>query len=194
MRHDERTAPTLVLIIGPPAVGKMTVGQALARLTDFRLFHLHQIVDLVLDYFPYSIDPESAYERLVVAYRRLFFEEAARSGLHVITTTGWRFDLPSEEEAVRRYVRPFLDHGGQVYAVELRASLETRLRRNLTENRRRHKRTDWSTEEALRQDADLHRYDSGGTLPLDLPLLRIDTDHLTADATAQRIRDHYGLP
>jgi hypothetical protein len=194
MHDDDRVAPTLILIIGPPAVGKMTVGQALARITGFRLFHLHQIIDLVLQYFPYSIDPESPFERLVVSYRRFFFEEAARSGLHIITTAGWRFDLPSEEDAVRSYVRPFLEGGGRAYTVELTASLETRLERNLTENRRRHKKADWSTEEVLRQDAALHRHDSGGTLPLDLPLLRIDTEHLTAEATAEQIRAHYGLP
>ena len=72
----------------------MTVGQALARITGFQLFHLHQIIDLVLQYFPNSIDPESPYERLVESYRRLFFEAAARNELKIITKAGWRFDLP----------------------------------------------------------------------------------------------------
>lgn len=194
MPRREVSPPTLVCVIGPPAVGKMTVGQALERITGYRLFHLHQIIDLVSAYFPYSTDPASSYERLVVSYRRLFFEEAARSGLQIITTAGWRFDLPSEEEAIRSYVQPFVERGGRVYVVELLAPLEVRLARNLTENRRRHKRTDWSTEEALRQDAAQHRYDSGGILPLDLPLLRIETEHLTAEDTAARIHEHFGLP
>jgi len=30
---------TLVIILGPHAVGKMTVGQELAKITDLRLFH-----------------------------------------------------------------------------------------------------------------------------------------------------------
>jgi len=29
----------LVIIFGPPAVGKMTVGRALSRLTGLKLFH-----------------------------------------------------------------------------------------------------------------------------------------------------------
>jgi len=171
----------------------MTVGQELERLTGFRLFHLHQVLDLVLEYFPYNTSPASAYERLVVSYRRQFFEEAARGGLKIVTTAGWRFDLPSEEQAVRSYIRPFVECSGSVYFVELIAPLQTRLARNQTENRRRHKRTDWSTDAALQEDADLHRYDSGGTLPFDLPFLRIETEHLSAEATAQRIRDHFGL-
>lgn len=32
---------TLVIILGPHAVGKMTVGQELAKITDLRLFHNH---------------------------------------------------------------------------------------------------------------------------------------------------------
>jgi hypothetical protein len=39
-----------------------------------------------------------------------------------------------------------------------------------------------------------HRYDSGGTLPFDVPHLRIETEHLSAEVTAGRIIDHFGLP
>ena len=38
---------TLVIIIGPHAVGKMTVGQELARITDLRLFHNHMSIELI---------------------------------------------------------------------------------------------------------------------------------------------------
>ncbi len=193
MSETETGPPTLVFLFGPPAVGKMTVGQELERLTGFRLFHLHQIIDLVLRYFPYSVAADSSYERLVVSFRRQFFEEAARSGLNLITTAGWRFDLPSEEAAVRSYVQPFLERGGRVCAVELSAPLAARLARNETENRRRHKQVEWSTAAYLRADAAAHRYESGGTLPLALPLLQIDTADLSAEATARRICEHFGL-
>lgn len=193
MNGNEDTRPALVVIFGPPAVGKMTVAQELERISGFRLFHLHQVVDLVLEYFPYSIDPASSYERLIVSYRRQFFEEAARNGLNVITTAGWRFDLPPEEDAVRSYIQPYQECGGRVCFVELQAPVETRLARSLTENRRRHKKTDWATDDYLRQDAILHRYDSGGMLPFDLPLLRVETAHLAADATADLIANHFEL-
>ena len=186
--------PSLLVLIGAPAVGKTTVGQALERSTGFRLFHLHQVVDLVLQYFPYSISPTSSFNRLVVAYRKLFFEEAAQAGLQVITTMAWAFDLPAEEAAIRSYLKPFVTRGGRAYVVELVASLPARLARNQTENRRRLKRVDWSTDEYLRQDAELHRYDSGGDLPFDVPHLRLQTDELSAEATAERIRDYFGLP
>ena len=186
--------PALILLFGAPAVGKITVGQQLERLTSFRLFHLHQVIDLVLQYFPYSTDPAPSYERLVVSYRTQLFEEAARSGLSIVTTSGWKFDLPSEEAAAQAYVRPFLENGGRVCFVELSAPLQVRVERNQTGNRRRHKRIDWATDDYLREDTARHRYDSGGVLPFDVPLLRLETESLSAEATAQRIIDHFGLP
>lgn len=194
MNEPDAVPPDLIVLFGAPAVGKMTVGQELERETGYRLFHLHQVLDLVRRYFPYSTDAASPYERLVVAYRRLFFEEAARSGLRVVTTAGWRFDLPAEESAIRSYMQPFLDCGRRVCFVELRASLETRLTRNLTENRRRHKQVDWSTEDVLRADAAAHSYDSGGHLPFDAPLLQVETDGYSAADVAARIRNRFQIP
>jgi len=183
--------PTLIFLMGAPAVGKMTVGQALARLTGFQLFHLHQVIDLVLDYFPYG---SPGYLRLVPGYRALFFEEAAKAGMQLITTGGWLIDDPYDTDCIRRYTQPYVEVGGRVQFVELLASLETRLARNRTENRRRHKKTDWSTDAHLRELDALWRFDTGGVLPLDFPLLRIDTEHLSAEATAARIVSELGLP
>ena len=35
----------LVLITGPQAVGKMTVGQELTKITNLKLFHNHMSID-----------------------------------------------------------------------------------------------------------------------------------------------------
>jgi hypothetical protein len=53
-----RSSPsTLVFIVGPGAVGKMTVGAALAARTGLKLFHNHQTIDLVLPYFAFGSPP-----------------------------------------------------------------------------------------------------------------------------------------
>ena len=41
----------LVLLVGNGAVGKMTVGQELMKLTDLRLFHNHMTIEPVLEIF-----------------------------------------------------------------------------------------------------------------------------------------------
>lgn len=53
---------TLVFIVGPPAVGKMTVGHELAKRTGLKLFHNHHTIDLALRFFPFGTPP---FQRLV---------------------------------------------------------------------------------------------------------------------------------
>ena len=48
---------TLVIILGPHAVGKMTVGQELAKITDLRLFHNHMSIELTRKLFAHT-EPE----------------------------------------------------------------------------------------------------------------------------------------
>ena len=37
--------PKFILIIGPQAVGKMTVGQELAKMTGYKLFYNHMTIE-----------------------------------------------------------------------------------------------------------------------------------------------------
>ncbi len=66
-----------ILIFGPPAVGKMTVGFALAKRTGLKLFHNHMTIELVLNFFGWG-DP---HFRLSGEFRRRIFEEVASSDL-----------------------------------------------------------------------------------------------------------------
>ena len=45
-----------VIIFGPQAVGKMTVGHELEKVTDLKLFHNHMSIDLVNPIFSYGTD------------------------------------------------------------------------------------------------------------------------------------------
>ena len=46
----------LVVLYGPPGVGKLTVGGELATLTGFRLFHNHLTVNLATAIFPWQVE------------------------------------------------------------------------------------------------------------------------------------------
>ena len=89
-------APVLVFIVGPPAVGKMTVGHELAGRTGLKLFHNHHSIDLALRFFPFGTPP---FHRLVGEFRRRIFEEVAASDLSgLIFTYVWAFDHASDDE------------------------------------------------------------------------------------------------
>ena len=47
----------LVILYGPPGVGKLTVGRELAALTGFKLFHNHLTVDLAAAVFDFKSRP-----------------------------------------------------------------------------------------------------------------------------------------
>jgi ATP-dependent Lon protease len=47
-------APTLLFVLGPPAVGKMTVGNAIAEITGLKLFHNHLTIEPVLRLFEFG--------------------------------------------------------------------------------------------------------------------------------------------
>ena len=49
IKGDDNMAK-LVLLTGPQAVGKMTVGQELAKITGLKLFHNHMTIDLVSNF------------------------------------------------------------------------------------------------------------------------------------------------
>lgn len=185
------SSPALVTLFGPPAVGKMTVGQELCRRTGYKLFHGHIVADVLTPYFPFGTP---AFARLAPTWRRLFFEEAFQAGLNVVTTVAWRFDVPADAETIWSWLQPYVQGGGRVFCVELLAPLELRLERNRTENRRQHKNAYWVTDEHLREIHRAHRYDSGGALPFELPLLRLDIEHRAAEDSAEQICAHFGLP
>ena len=76
--HPASGQPQLVFLIGPAAVGKMTVGLELSRRTGLRLVHNHMTIDLVLPFFEFGAAP---FQRLVTDFRRQIVEEVAASTL-----------------------------------------------------------------------------------------------------------------
>ncbi|MFC9253908.1 AAA family ATPase [Amycolatopsis thailandensis] len=122
-----------VVIFGPPAVGKMTVGEELCKLTGFKLFHNHMAVEPVLGIFPFGSPP---FGRLVNEFRRRIIEEAADAELPgLVFTYVWGLELPEDAELIGSYVDIVGSRGGRTRFVELYSDLDERLKRNSTELR-----------------------------------------------------------
>lgn len=84
-----------VLILGPHAVGKMTVGQELAKITGFRLFHNHMSIELSRKLFAPNETEE--YEALNNNIRQNVFEMFASRNLPgLIFTNMCAFDDPDD--------------------------------------------------------------------------------------------------
>jgi hypothetical protein len=185
----------LVILFGPPAVGKMAVGMELERLTGLRLFHNHMTIDLVLRFFEFG---EPAFHRLVSEFRARIFEEVAASGLPgLVFTYVWALDVPDDRAFVDHLCGIFQARGAEVCFVELAADLEERLRRNETELRLAEKRPKRDLERSRRlllEAEEKYRLNSAGDFFYPERHLRIDNTHLPPDAVARRIAEAFRLP
>ena len=181
--------PTLMCLIGPPAVGKTTVGRALCERTGFKLFHGHIVADALSPFFPFGTPH---FQRLSQSWRRTFLEAAADAGLNVVTTVAWRFDVPEDGATIRSWLQPYIG-AGRVLCVELRAPLQVLLERNRSPERRQQKNPYWVTDAYLEEGVAAHSYRSSSAFPFDVPHLAIETESLSAGAAASRIIDHFGL-
>ena len=191
----------LVVVFGPPAVGKMTVGHELTQLTGYKLFHNHMTVDPVLDLFEFGTPP---FVRLVSEFRRRILEEAAASDLPgLVFTFVWGLDDEDDLRTVREYVELVESRGGRVSFVELYASQGERVRRNVTEfrlDRKRSKRdTEFSQRNLLELDEQwlMNSVDGQPTIAEELwrdhDYLRVDNTDLEASEVAKRVQAAFGL-
>lgn len=126
------------IIVGPPAVGKMTVGQALAEKMDYKLFHNHHSIDLTLNFFDYG---DKGFRDINEGIRQLIFKKISKSQdlKGFIFTLVWAFDHQSDWDYVEGLKKQFSEQGWNTYIVELYAPQAIRLVRNNTPNRLEHK-------------------------------------------------------
>ena len=119
-----------VQIFGDAAVGKMTVGQELAKITGLRLFHNHMTIEPVIEIF-------GKYDgRTISRLRDVIFEEFAKSDNYgMIFTFMWAFDSKDDWDYGEHVKKIFEPYGTEFYYVELIAPQSVRLSRNVTENR-----------------------------------------------------------
>lgn len=184
----------LVHIFGPQAVGKMTVGQELAKQTNLKLFHNHMTIDLVSQFFDYSTKEG---KRLVQLFRQEIFEEVSKSNLYgIIFTYVWLFDMESDWEYVKQVSNLFESRGGTVYYVELEADVHERLERNKTPNRLEHKAKKrdlvWS-ENDLRRTMEKHRLNSyEGEINFS-NYIKINNTNISAEKVARMIKEKFSL-
>lgn len=116
----------LLILFGPPSVGKMTVGKAIEEQTNFKLFHNHQIMDGVMHIFGRG---SAAEDRLSRSIRSSIIEAAAESKIDLIFTYVWNFQREKGKQNIDTYKQLYESRSGAVYFVELIAPVEERVRR-----------------------------------------------------------------
>ena len=184
-----------VVIFGPEAVGKMSVGHELAKLTGFKLFHNHVTVDMGLNFFEFG---HPGFNRLVSDFRKAVFEEVAASDLPgLIFTFTWALDLETDKAFIDRSCEIFRAREAHIYFVELEAELSRRLERNESEFRLTQKPSKRDIEKSrniLLKNYEHHRFNSNGDFFYQENYLKIENTNLSAYDAAQQIADAFNFP
>ena len=180
----------LVIIFGPQAVGKMTVGEELEKRTGLNLFHNHMTVDLVIKFMPYNEGRE-----LIRYIREEIMKKVAIGNTRgMIFTYIWAFEHKRDWDFIDTIKSIFKEQ--EIYFVELVSSLETRLSRNVTANRLEKKWSKrdikWSNNE-VKEGFKKHRMNSFEGEIKEKNYLRIDNTDLSASDTANKVIEYFNL-
>lgn len=186
--------PNFILIIGPQAVGKMTVGQELSKITGYKLLHNHMTIEIVRLIFDYD---RKSYRKMNELIRYEIFKEFAKSNEKGIIFTGC-FDFGDYFEEEKEQTDKWMSLFEESYVIELEATLEERLKRNKTANRLEHKASkrdlEWS-ENDLRKSLEKYRFNSnpGEGEQIFKNYLKIDNTEISAEDTAKIIKEKFEL-
>lgn len=181
----------VLFLFGNAAVGKMTVGQELMKITDLRLCHNHMTIEPVIEIF-------GKYDSsITMRLREVIFEEYAKSDNYgIIFTFMWAFDMQEDWDYLAHVRSIFEPFGAEFYYAELVASKDVRLARNITENRLANKASKRDIEASNRRllnDDKIHRFESyDGEIPFD-NYIKIDNTHLPAHEVAEIIKKQFNL-
>lgn len=182
-----------VFIFGPQAVGKMTVGQELSKLTGLKLFHNHMTIELLHPFLGFS--PEMW--KLTTMFRKEIFETMSKSDSYgLIFTKVWDLTSKEECEGIERMFQMFESQGSDVYLVELEADIEERLMRNKTPHRLEQKPTKRNIKESEENLLATMEHLRLNTLEGEIKrgnYLRVDNTNLSPIEVAQKIKSEFRL-
>lgn len=179
----------VLFLFGSAAVGKMTVGQELAKITKLRLCHNHMTIEPVIEIF-------GKYDGYVtMRLREVIFEEFAKTDNYgIIFTFMWAFNMQQDWDYTNHVREIFEPYGAEFYYAELVAPQEIRLERNVSENRLKHKASKRDIEASntrLINDDSKYRLESyEGEIPFD-NYIKIDNSNLGPDEVARIIKERF---
>lgn len=186
----------LIIIFWPQAVGKMTVGHELEKITGLKLFHNHMTIELIAPIFWYW-SKAPVWKKLVEEFRTRIFEEFSKTNNEwLIFTYVWAFNLKEDHDYIEKVSDIFKSKWADIYRVELEANVDERVKRNKTPHRLKHKPTKNNIERSeneLKESMLKYRLTSNEWEIQKENYLRIDNTNLEANEVAKIIVERFWL-
>lgn len=173
----------LILLYGSPAVGKLTVANEIARLTDFKVFHNHLTIDAVVPVFEFG---SKSFWKLVHQFRIDTIAEAARENVDLIYTFCYAKD--ADDAHVAEVAKTVEENGGEICFVLLTAEKNAIEKRVVEESRLKYKKA--ASIELLHGFWEKFELFSPVN---ERESLIVDNTNLSAEETAKHIIEHFKL-
>lgn len=150
----------LIVIIGPQAVGKMTIGEKLKEKIGYTLMTNHDSIEIAIKIFSSNKD---AKLKLKSKIREDVFNICLENNINIIFTFVVDFNTSEDILYLNELKNTFEKTGGHFYLIELEADLQTRLERNKTPHRLECKPSkrniEWSDKELI-ESMNIYRMNS----------------------------------
>lgn len=184
----------LVILFGPIAVGKMSVGLELSKMTGMPLFHNHVSIEMLLPIFEWG---SKEFGILNNEFRRRIFEEAANSDLPgLIFTYVWAFDVEADKVYIDDLCKIFYDVNAPVYFVELEADINVRRERNRSQLRLQMKPSKRDTQESdkrMMMNENRYQLNSNHEFFYQENYIKIDNTNLDPKVVSKMIVEEFEL-
>jgi adenylate kinase family enzyme len=177
---------SLILIYGPPAVGKLTTAQELAKITGYKIFHNHHTQDMVYPLFHYA---SPITDKLLADIRLAVLETAMKNDVNVIFT--FCFENPQHVSFLKKLMRKAAKYGVRVSFVRLYCDFQEQCKRVTAPSRKKYLakvHTVSMLKRALKEKNIDSRIDFVGDH------LEIDTTSMSPKKIAEKIRSYHNIP
>jgi len=176
----------LVLIYGPPAVGKLTTAEKLGALTHYSVFHSHLAIDLVT-----SITPDDSGKKYSTLLFKIIYdtiEFAWKDGQKGMVMTIAYTGSEKQRDLLKRLRDMVESDGGKMCFVKLFASMDELKKRVVNPSRDYYGKlmSAAELENWMKEINYLSKVDLGESL-------EIDNTKMSPEEVSEKIRDHFKL-
>lgn len=183
----------LMVITGPQAVGKMTVGKAIKEKIGYSVSTNHDSLEMPARIFGWG---SPSFKSLRDMIRKEVFDLAIKNDVNLIFTYIIDFNDENDVKYVDDLKKKFEKNGGNFYLVELETNLDERLKKNVTEDRLQEKPTKRDVERSNKElvdSMDKYRMNSNeGEIKYE-NYVRIDNSNLSPEEVANIVIKKFNL-
>lgn len=190
LQKSSNKKPIFVYIYGPVAVGKLTVAKELQKLTGYKIFHNHMLIDLTKELFGEDKKVKPFFREKLYYY---IINSLSKFKIPTIFTHAFAYNFTfktgtTDPEYIKNTEKIIVKNGGIFYGVHLISDDNKLLKR--IKNKSRKKYTKLKKATVLKEL--LKKYDHSTSAPIKNNLV-IDNTNLKPNRVAEMIVNHFKI-